>query len=412
MTDNADRRRRLERLLDIACASQGWSKRRLAKALGRDPTKLVPESGNPKLDFVVALAELLGTPVGDVVAFIVGPAGEMTSHQTRSGFDALDAHAMEAHERGAFQEMADLACRAQAVARTPEQFALACNREYGGWDGLGRYQNALEAIRKGLEHGPLPRWQALMMRSNLANAHYSLWNLTEARTIAGEIIEDLSSREFEHPNDELTLAFAFYVRGNARRRMLHTGVSDGRAIAGVARDDLVRARDEYKRLAEEDDNDSFAAVAHTCEGGLLEVSVEIGSIGAREAVDRVLATLDGAVDIESGVSGEWLESYGWWCVVGANIALAHLDAEAAQQPVAVLTNKAHDIATQLDNWALRERVFTLEHARRRSGPTSQVNEGPWLIDSEDIGVLVGTMGRFPTFRATGWRILESAGFVS
>ena len=77
-----------------------------------------------------------------------------------------------------------------------------------------------------------------------------------------------------------------------------------------------------------------------------------------------------------------------------------------------MTNKAHDIAMKLDNWALRERAFTLEHARRRSGPTSDVSDGPWLMDSEDIGVLVGTMGRFPTFRATGWRILESAGFVS
>ncbi len=412
MTDNADRRRRLERLLDIACAAQGWSKRRLAKALGRDPTKLVPESGNPKLDFVVALAELLGTPVGDVVAFIVGPSGEMTSNQTRSGFDALDAHAMDAHQRGAFQEMADLACRAQTVARTSEQFALACNREYGGWDGLGRYQNALEAIRKGLEHGPLSRWQELMMRSNLANAHYSLWNLTEARTISNEIIADLSSREAEHPNDELTLAFAFYVRGNARRRMLQTGVSDAQAIAQAAQSDLLRARSEYERLAEADGNEAFSAIAHTCEAGLLELGVELGTVDAQEAVDRTLATLDRVVDVESDIDGDWMESFGWWCVAGANIALAHLDPDAAEQSVAIFTNKAHDIAMKLDNWALRERAFTLEHARRRSAPTSDVSEGPWLMDNEDIGVLVGTMGRFPTFRATGWRILESAGFVS
>ncbi len=412
MTENADRRKRLERLLDIACAAQGWSKRRLAKALGRDPTKLVPESGNPKLDFVVALADLLGTPVGDVVAFIVGPTEEMTTHQSRSGFDALDAHAMEAHRRGAFQEMVDLACRAQAVAKRPEQHALACNREYGGWDGLGRYQNALEAIHKGLEQGPLPRWQELMLRSNLANAHYSLWNLTEARTIANEIIAELDSREPEHPNDELTLAYALYVRGNTRRRMLQTVSNDGRALAELARVDLEKAFASYKELAETDVNEAFTAVAHTCKAALLEVDVELGTVSAASAIDTVMAMLDMAVDLDEEYSGDLLESFGWWCVIGANIALGHMDAEEAQQPLAVLTNKAHDIAMKLDNWALRERAFTLEHARRRSGPTSEVSEGPWLMDSEDIGVLVGTMGRFPAFRPTGWRILESAGFVS
>ena len=38
----------------------------LAAALGRDPTKLVPGSGNPKLDLVVHLAEALDWSIGDV----------------------------------------------------------------------------------------------------------------------------------------------------------------------------------------------------------------------------------------------------------------------------------------------------------------------------------------------------------
>ena len=413
MTDNADRRRRLERLLEIACASQGWSKRRLAKALGRDPTKLIPESGNPKLDFVVALAELLGSPVGDVVSFIVGPSGEssVTTNQSRSGFEALDALAMEAHARGAFQEMVDLGCRSQVVAKTPEQFALACNREYGGWDGLGRYQNALDAIRKGLEHGPLPRWQSSMLRSNLANAHYALWNLVEARAIGTGIIDDLHATPGEHPNDELTLAFAYYVRGNALRRTLQNEPSGAQGMASRASDDLHRARGEYLRLGEVDQNDAFNAVAHTCDGALLELAVEQNATCAGDAVERILGGLDAIVDPASVPSGEWLESWGWWCVFGANICLEHLAEDRADQPLAILTNKAHEIASRLDNWALRERAFTLEHACERMSPSRSMALGTSLVDSEDIGLLVGTMGRFPTFRATGWRILESAGFV-
>lgn len=412
MSESEDRRERLERLLEIACAAQGWSKRRLAQALGRDPTKLIPESGNPKLDFVVALAELLGTPVGDVVRFILGPEDEdrVEVESRRSGFAALDGHAVEAHRRGAHQEMIELACRAQELAESPEEFALACNREYGGWDGLGRYQSAIEAIRRGLERGPLPRYLELMLRSNLGNAHYSLWNLTEARTIAGEVIETILRDGCEHPNDELTLAFAHYVRGNARRRLLQMNPSDPAGIAREARTDLERAKVEYERLAELDHSETFAAIAHTCAGAILELGVELGEVTATDAVARVLSALDRTVEDE-GLVGEWLESFGWWCVFGSNIALGHMEAEEAQQPVAILTNKTHEIARQLDHWALLERAFTLEHASRRCGPGLKSFGESWLMDSEDVAMLVGTMGRFPTFRPTGWRILESAGFV-
>jgi hypothetical protein len=34
-----------------------------------------------------------------------------------------------------------------------------------------------------------------------------------------------------------------------------------------------------------------------------------------------------------------------------------------------------------------------------------------VIDSDDIRVIAGTMGRFPTFRKTGWRILHTAQIV-
>ena len=32
----------------------------------------------------------------------------------------------------------------------------------------------------------------------------------------------------------------------------------------------------------------------------------------------------------------------------------------------------------------------------------------WLLDDDDVRTVTGTMGRFPSFRETGWRILESA----
>jgi hypothetical protein len=61
---------------------------------------------------------------------------------------------------------------------------------------------------------------------------------------------------------------------------------------------------------------------------------------------------------------------------------------------------------------MRERAFTLEWFRRQDVAG---DEGPsfrdWMLDTEDVRVLVGTMGRFPLFRATGWRILDRATLV-
>ena len=64
------RRKRLERLLELAQAYKGWSRKELARTLGRDPTKLVPGTGIPKLDLVVELAGVLDWPVGDVAGFL------------------------------------------------------------------------------------------------------------------------------------------------------------------------------------------------------------------------------------------------------------------------------------------------------------------------------------------------------
>ena len=54
------RRQRLAQMLDLAQNYRGWTRKELAQALGRDPTKLIPGSGVPKLDLVVDLSQVLG----------------------------------------------------------------------------------------------------------------------------------------------------------------------------------------------------------------------------------------------------------------------------------------------------------------------------------------------------------------
>ena len=115
----------------------------------------------------------------------------------------------------------------------------------------------------------------------------------------------------------------------------------------------------------------------------------------------------------AAVSGDDLESYGWWCIFGCNLTLRHIsDERDIQRYMATFTNKADEIANLLDNWAMRERVFSMQYAghRRFVGWTGQPLR--MTIDSDDIKMITGTMGRFPQFRQTGWDMLENACVVN
>ena len=82
------RKERLEQLLNLAQTYQGWNRRQLAKALGRDTTKLVPDSGLPKLDLLMQLAGVLDWPVA-YVANHVWEAGTRTVGSSSTGCYAM-----------------------------------------------------------------------------------------------------------------------------------------------------------------------------------------------------------------------------------------------------------------------------------------------------------------------------------
>jgi hypothetical protein len=79
--------------------------------------------------------------------------------------------------------------------------------------------------------------------------------------------------------------------------------------------------------------------------------------------------------------------------------------------MAVFTNKGYEIADRLDNWAMRERLFTMEFLQRQRLNELAGFPVEWTIDNEEVRLIVGTMGRFPMFRTTGWKILQTATVV-
>src|SRR5690606_6567192 len=129
----------------------------------------------------------------------------------------------------------------------------------------------------------------------------------------------------------------------------------------------------YTARAHERDDPAWRGIANTCRAGIIEADVELGAVAPLDAVATLAAGL-GAVDEpakgssddpQHGLVGDGLESYGWWCIFGCNIALRHLAGRDLQRHMAVFTNKGYEIADRLDNWSMRERLFSLEFLQRQ-----------------------------------------------
>jgi hypothetical protein len=409
MNPSVARRDRLSRFVDLARVYRGWSRQELASNLGRDLSKVVPDSGNPKLDLVVALAEALDWSIGDVAQCVWDEPMQLPP--CGLDFAALDAQAMEAHRAGDWRRLVAGGAMLLRAASTPAERARALNRISGGHDGLGRHGKSLECIREALSLAPLTPGLELMLRVNLCGAHYSLWHVAEARAAARELVEQFEARAPEGRLERVAQAFALMYRGQCARRAIAALPDTAKRNATEARADLERAGTLFSKLAREFGDDSYGGVANTCRGALMEVDCALGTLDPVDAVATITEALGGVEDPQLAPPGDWLESYGWWCIFGCNIAVRYLQDPQFHRAMAIFTNKAVEIADRLDNWSLRERAFSLEQARRDRLQKSTGFDAEWVLDEDEVRTITGTMGRFPSFRETGWKILTEARIV-
>lgn len=409
MNPSVARRDRLSRFVDLARVYRGWSRQELASNLGRDLSKVVPDSGNPKLDLVVALAEALDWSIGDVAQCVWDEPMQLPP--CGLDFAALDAQAMEAHRAGDWRRLVAGGAMLLRAASTPAERARALNRISGGHDGLGRHGKSLECIREALSLAPLTPGLELMLRVNLCGAHYSLWHVAEARAAARELVEQFEARAPEGRLERVAQAFALMYRGQCARRAIAALPDAAKRNATEARADLERAGTLFSKLAREFGDDSYGGVANTCRGALMEVDCALGTLDPVDAVATITEALGGVEDPQLAPPGDWLESYGWWCIFGCNIAVRYLQDPQFHRAMAIFTNKAVEIADRLDNWSLRERAFSLEQARRDRLQKSTGFDAEWVLDEDEVRTITGTMGRFPSFRETGWKILTEARIV-
>ncbi len=408
------RKDRLIQMVDLAQVYRGCSKSELASMLDRDPAKIVPDSGNPKLDLVFNLADILDWPVGDVAEALWG------RHQSRmhggperpapSGtFVEIDQRAREAHRRGDYREMLWLGERLLEMAESSRERACAMTRIAGAWHGEGRFVKSLECFQAALAERDVEPRLSRMMRANLASAHLALWNLDEAESLADALVREYEASGTDDRSSEVSLAHAYFIAGTARARRIPTETRTGNAQSVVldSKRCLIDARRQFEKLADVHEDSSYSAIAQTCRAFVLEMDVELGLCEPMTAIRQLLDELDQVVD-PATVRGNQLENWGWWCVSGLNIVLRHLQGDVAQRHAAIFSNKAFELADATGSWPLRERAFYLSFVASQVGESPQSNAVRSVLDEEDLRLLVGAMGRFPRFRNTGWRMLAVA----
>lgn len=402
-----NRNQLLHWIINLALKYRRWNKAELARHIGVHAANLFRGNWDRSVEFYVRLSEALEWPLEATVVHVMGVDQEANEEHSDGVYSKIDDAVMKAYDRGNFRRMARLAQNLQVAAATPAERAVALNRLCSAFDGLGLYARALNAAQRGLQEVAIPADVRLKLQVNLAHAHYALWELSEAQGIAGMVSVWYRKNRATGRGERGCEAFAYYVLGQACRRFMACDGMDRGDYAKQARSALQRSIELFDPICE-NEQDNVAGIINTCRGGLIEVEVELGFENADAAVDYVLDSLPDLSDPERGPVGSMLESWGWWSVSGGNIALRHLRGARLQKVMARLTMTADEIASRLDNWSLRERLYFMEYQEHRAAVKETGRDIPFVLTKDDLRSVVGLMGRFPSFCPLAWQMLNEA----
>lgn len=406
-------RRRLAKVIDLARIYRNCGVKELADLVRRDKTRLVPETGNPKVDLVASLARVLEWPIRDVVDAIRGNQSRTSGPilRSRRTFSQLDEMAVRAHDSGHWRVLEGIARALALSARTSRERMVACYRQGLALESTGRYGEALRHFQAGLNLRHAGREARILLRTNLANAHLHLGNLLEARSVATEVLHEIESEAATSSTlfNQSTTAFALYIRGNVQRKQI-TGTGTP-PTADAAIEDLIQARNAYHQLCRYGNSRSFRGLARTCEGALIELETVTGRLDPRCALDRIQEHLDmmeHPLHRDNQV-GDLLESHGWWAIFGANIAWHQLQGTERSRRSTEFAERTLAIGDRLGHVGFQATGFSVLYRIDRTARDAGQEPAPWSITPERLARLVRVMGCLPEFRTTGWRILEETG---
>lgn len=367
------RRQRLEEMVGYAAVYRDWSMRELGEALERDPSNLIPDSGIPKVDLARRLATALGWPLAELL--------DVLEHDVESA-----------------------ATRANQPGRSATEVDDLVQQ--------GRHAEAIQTIQDALRD-PRDRCGRAALLVRLADVYRRDGQFVEGRAVAGEAVSSLSSDRSNLV--EPLRGEALCLRGLCGRDLIEGAVEDSDGLGRAALSDLESARirlaiaDESRIGAWPEAPTRRAALAFVAEGAALELDAMLHPDHAASALATLLDSLEEIVEIAACPDLDRLESHGWRCVFGFALAERALrDDQRLHQTLAILSNKADEIAARVESWALRERVLVLECRRRHEFQRWTGREEEWLLDREDVRVVIGCIGSSRRFRSIGLSILRQA----
>jgi hypothetical protein len=162
MPNGTRRRERLHTLIDLAMAYGRVSRSELADKLGRDHSRLYPDTNNPRLDLLINLSEVLEWSIDAVVEYLRDDQTEKAPSKPED-YATLDEAAKAAGRMGNYSQLAKLGRRMFLAARTPDEKVRACRREGAGWGEQVRVSEALAAYRRGLQVPDVSRTERLAL---------------------------------------------------------------------------------------------------------------------------------------------------------------------------------------------------------------------------------------------------------
>ena len=415
-----NRRDRLHQLFELARSYRNLTLSELAARMDRSPSNILRQGDNPKLDLIIGLANCLDWTIDEVTRFIwSGKSTAKIDHQgtpASSGpiaslsFANLENRARQAREEGRLGALIETVDQMQKSAKTVKQRASVLLSRAIIAAASGNPSQQEHAGQQLVIDERLPQEFKLMGLAQIAQANLSLGRLSAANDHAKAVIRHTQDLVFDI-DDEVTCekyrarAAAQEVRGHLACRQLNRPIGRWKVNTAACRRDASQARRWLDGTYDEVRPDHITASITRCNAALTELDVALGNMQADDAV----AMLQSQISEQVPLHHDLVESLGWVCVYGADIAMRFMSPSRQQQcSLGTFSEKGFELADRIDGWQLRERLLTLDYEGNKILESEQKKRITRIIDNDDVRLINSTMRRFPNFRSIGLDILTNS----
>lgn len=403
-------RERLEELQALARTYRNWSVKELAHALGRQPGRLVPDSGMPKIDLVVGLAKALDWPVEAVVDHLMKPAGD-ARRQVIAQDSAADYARLynESYRRRLERDLTEavrLAVRAGAVADTPNRCAAAMVVEAQAHEAAGSYIEAVRCLREAARVPGISLDWRMVCDANLANMLFMQGQGTHALGLASSVL-DYASSVADTPVLRWAKVQASWARGHALRSSIPLANCEAwKPIAESALGDFTNVSSLIDSLMAETSEGTI--YYGTMSASVAPMLLELEAVRDSDRSEHCLRQLLEIVREGASTAPSIGERKAWAAVALTNTAKRFVADDMQRRgllEVASATLRAHAVATS--NWYFAHQHLELDAERRRllagNGVASRA------LDAVEAKLIAGVLGHVPIARRDAQEFLALYG---